>query len=444
MSPSRSTTPRRRRKTDLEGPSQLDFGNRIADLCVCTHVMNARIATLLLGLALVTAACTTAQSQDASPPVPENSTTITTQSESPLLLITNAAGAVVVIQDNGTVIETIEPPGGTRYSQPIWASPNTIVYAQIAPEDNRLEALRLGGNSVWSVELDTPPFYYLAAPALDAPTVVSLRNKSDGSGLIIEQITAEASPLTLSQEAPFYASWNPSDGRLASHVADTKLDITGSTTETIDTNASGFQAPVWLTAGLVSLRDRGDDTYLTLWDDSSFSDLARVRGASRFVGSGDSVAIVTGGNIETGGIQALAQALPTISSGVLTVIDLEESSFTSVTSDPTPMFQWDRAGEQLLYVTFVNDPTPALEWHVWEDGEVTDFEPFVPDPSWFATVAPFFDQYAQSVSLWSPDGSGFAYPALVDGEPRILVQHLDETGPLDIAPGTWVTWSPGR
>ena len=143
-------------------------------------------------------------------------------------------------------------------------------------------------------------------------------------------------------------------------------------------------------------------------------------------------------------VSALAQALPTINSGVLTVIDLEEDSFTSVTSEPTPLFQWDRAGERLLYVTFVNDPTPALVWHVWVDGEVTDFEPFVPDPSWFATVAPFFDQYAQSVSLWSPDGTAFAYPALVEGEGRILVQHLDETVPLDIAAGNWVTWSPAR
>jgi WD40 repeat protein len=406
--------------------------------------MNARIAALLLGLALVTAACTTSQDQDASPQVPKNSTTVPGKSEPPLLLITDAASAVVVIQDNGTVIETIEPPTGTRYSQPIWASPSTIVYAQIAPEDNRLEAVRLGGDTVWSVELDTPAFYYLAALASDSTTVVSLRNKTDGSGLIIERISAEASPLTLSEEAPFYASWNPTDGRLASHVGDTRLDITGSVTETIDANASGFQAPVWLAAGLVSLRSRGDDTYLTLWDDSSFSDIARVRGASRFVGSGDSIAIVTGGNIETGGIQALAQALPTINSGVLTVIDLEETSFTSVTSDPTPIFQWDRAGERLLYVTFVNDPTPALVWHIWEDGEVTDFQPFVPDPSWFATVAPFFDQYAQSVSLWSPDGTAFAYPALVEGEARILIQHLDETGPLDIAAGIWVTWSPAR
>jgi hypothetical protein len=402
----------------------------------------ARITTLLLGIALVASACTTSQDQDASTLVPETSTTVPVQTEPPALLITDAAGAVVVIQEDRTVVETFEPPTGARYSQPIWASSDVIVYAQAGTGDNRLEATGLGEDSIWSVELDTPPFYYLAAPDSDNTTVVSLRNNAEGPGLVIERISNQAGPQTIADEAPFYASWNPNDGRLASHVGDSRLDITSTSTETIDTNASGFQAPVWLSSGLITLRTRGEDTYLTRWSEDSFQDIAKVRGAARFVGSGDSVAIVTGGDIATGGLQAVAQALPTITSGVLTVVDLEQGTFTSVTSDPSPMFQWDPAGEQLLYVTFVDDPAPALVWHVWNDGTITDFEPHVPEPSWFGTVAPFFDQYAQSISLWSPDGSAFAYPALVNDEARILVQHLDGTAPLDLAAGNWVTWSP--
>ena len=405
---------------------------------------NSRIAGLLLGLALVATACTTSQSRDqeAFPPVPANSTTVPKTPEPLRLLISDAAGNVIVIQEEGTVVESIEPPNGERYSQPIWASPDTIVYAQTATGDNRLEAVQLGGETVWSVDLDTPPFYYLAAPDSRDTTVISLRNRPDSPGLVIERISSQNSPLVIAEEAPFYASWNPDDGRLAAHIGDTRVDILSTSTETIDTNASGFQAPVWLTSGLISLRTRGGDTYLTRWSEDSFGDLAKVRGAARFVGSGDKLAIVTGGDIESGGIQASAQSLPTVTSGVLTVIDLEQDSFTSVTPDPSPIFQWDPEGEQLLYVTFVDDPTPALVWHVWEDGKVTDFEPFVPEPSWFGTVAPFFDQYAQSVSLWSSDGSAFAYPALVDDEARILVQHLNEATPFDIAAGNWVAWSP--
>ncbi len=397
-----------------------------------------RLVAMTMGVVLVAAACTTASTTTAV----ETSTTTIAVPEPALLIVGEPTGGVAVVDDEGLIAERFDPPDGARYTQPIWASPDTIVYAQVATGNHRLEAILIGGDKVWSVELDTPPFYYLAAPDSDATTVVSLRNKADGPGLVIERISSQGAPQTVAEEAPFYASWNPDDGRLASHVGDTRLDITGTSTETIDTHASGFQAPIWLRSGLMTLRTRGGDTYLTRWNDSSFNDIAKVRGAARFVGSRDRLAIVTGGDIETGGIQASAQTLPTITSGVLTVIDLVQGSFTSVTSDPSPMFQWDSAGERLLFVTFVDDPVPALVWHVWEDGEVADFEPFVPEASWFGSVAPFFDQYAQSVSLWSPDGSAFAYPALVDGSPQIMVQRLDDQPATPIATGTWVAWSP--
>jgi hypothetical protein len=406
-------------------------------------MMTKRTTVAALVISLVAAACTTTGSADSTERSTEATSTIPPTRDASSLVTIDASGDLVIIDKSGAVIQSIEPPDGALYAQPIWASAETIVHAQVATENHRLEAVRLDGEEVWSVELDTPPFYYLAAPDSDGTTVVSLRNKASGQGLVIERVSGEAVPETVSGEAPFYASWHPTDGRLASHVGDMRVDVASASTETIDTNASGFQAPLWLPSGLVTLRTRGGDTYLTRWDDSSFDDIAIVRGAARFVGSHESIAIVTGGDIQTGGVQASAQSLPTITSGVLTAIDLEQDSFTSVTSEPSPMFQWDPAGQQLLYVTFIDDPNPALVWHVWRNGETTDFEPFVPEPTWFATVAPFFDQYAQSVSLWSHDGSAFAYPAVVDGEPRILVQHLDEPSPRDIASGTWVAWNPG-
>ncbi len=403
------------------------------------HMKRFRIGALAASLVLVATACTSGNDSAA----PSNPPTTRTVADVPsLLAIGGGQGTISIVDASGTVIESVEPPSGATYSQPIWGSAGTIVYAQAAPGNNRLEATRLGGDTVWSVALETPPFYYLADPGADEPTVISLRNNANGPGLIIERISEDESVETIADEAPFYASWNPDDGRLASHVGDARLDVTSTSTETIDTDASGFQAPVWLDGGLITLTNRDSDSFLARWDGQTFTDIAKVRGAARFVGSGHRLAIVTGGDIQTGGIQASAQALPTISSGVLTVIDLDDGSITSVTADPSPMFQWDAAGEQLLYVTFVEDPTPALVWHVWQDGAGTDFEPFVPEPSWFGTVAPFFDQYAQSVSLWSPDGSAFAYPALVEGEPQIMVQQIDATSPTPISPGTWVAWSP--
>jgi len=401
-----------------------------------------RSLAVFAGLMLVAAACTSSVDTRSSDSTLIEARTVPPSAEKSLLLVDATDGGIAVIDTDGRTIETIEPPSGARYSQPIWASPDTIVYAQVAVGDNRLEATRLGADTLWSVEFATAPFYYLADPGADTATVLSLRNNPDGPGLLTEQITGQGEVEQVGDEAPFYASWDPDGGGFASHIGDARLDVTGRSTDTISASSSGYQAPVWLTSGLVGLRNQGGDTLLSLWSESSFADIAKVRGAARFVAEGTSIAIVTGGDIATGGVQASAQALPTITSGVLTVIDLEQDSFTSVTSDPSPLFQWDPTGKRLLYVTFVDDPAPALVWHVWEDGEDTDFEPFSPEPSWFGTVAPFFDQYAQSVSLWASDGTAFAYPALVNGSPQIMLQNLDGSPATDIAPGTWVAWSP--
>jgi TolB protein len=57
---------------------------------------------------------------------------------------------------------------------------------------------------------------------------------------------------------------------------------------------------------------------------------------------------------------------------------------------------------------------------------------------------PFFPQYAQSISFWSPDSSAFAFAGLVDGDDGIWVQHLDEDAPTMVSDGVWVAWSPAR
>ena len=67
----------------------------------------------------------------------------------------------------------------------------------------------------------------------------------------------------------------------------------------------------------------------------------------------------------------------------------------------------------------------------------------MPAPGLLRDLVPFFDQYAQSMTLWSPDGSAFAFPGVVDGEDGIWVQELAGADPRRIAGGSWVAWSSG-
>jgi len=406
-------------------------------------MLHLRTSAVIAVIALLGASCSGVSRDRDS----ENVTTTTReQADTPVsvnLAVLDQDGSIVVVDIDGTMVERRDPLPDERYTQPIWASSSTIVSARIGIGGNRLMAFSLGGNETWSVELATPPFFYLARPTSGVPTVVSLRS-DNGDGLVAEIIGGSDTLETVGTGSPFYMSWDPSSDRLATHVGGGRLDIFDGSSETISTAADGFQAPVWLEPGLVTLRTGTGETVLSLWNGSSFVDVAAVRSAARFVGAGRRIAIQTGAASEGGGIQAItrAQALPAIPSGVLMVVDLEAGSFTSVTSDVSPFFQWDRKGRRLLFATLVDDPAPALQWHVWENGTIENFASFAPDPSWFRSVIPFSDQCAQSISLWSPDGSAFAYPGLVDGEPRIFVQKLDEDLPHDIAAGVWVTWAP--
>jgi hypothetical protein len=84
----------------------------------------------------------------------------------------------------------------------------------------------------------------------------------------------------------------------------------------------------------------------------------------------------------------------------------------------------------------------SIEWSVWEEN-LTGYGSFVPSPSFIQNLVPFFDQYAQSWTPWSPDGAAFAYPAAVGGTPGIWVQDIAGGNPTRIADGSWVSWSGG-
>jgi hypothetical protein len=47
------------------------------------------------------------------------------------------------------------------------------------------------------------------------------------------------------------------------------------------------------------------------------------------------------------------------------------------------------------------------------------------------------------MTLWSPDGTSFAYPGLIEDRDGIWVQRLDEADPaLVVEGGSVVAWSP--
>jgi hypothetical protein len=150
----------------------------------------------------------------------------------------------------------------------------------------------------------------------------------------------------------------------------------------------------------------------------------------------------------------------------LVVTDLEGQNRRVVAQNTIAAFFWSPDGEQIAVLSFDSTqlnpqgrlvparrsvvPVPQsanvkLIWSVTNvaDGTYMAFPSFAPTDS-FLQLVPYFDQYAQSLSLWSPDGRYLLF-ADVDEFDRPAIRVLDTIQPLlparRLADGTLAVWS---
>lgn len=407
-----------------------------------------RYLTVLLALGLLLAACQPSTSPDAPSVtgVAPSTTQPDTDGGQDLVVVSTIEGAIAVHDVTGSEISRVDPPQGGVFRQPTWLDEATIVFSEVSGTgDHSLTAADAEtGDVVWRSAMETPPFYFSPAPAGGTYATTSLRNDPSGAGLISELIDHAGSASVLSNESPFYTSWDPSGESLAVHIAGQRLDIwSADDTETIVSGAALFQTPVWVDSGLVTLRIVDEAQRLTVWDDGSFTDLARVDGPVGFVASGDLIAVQATERPDAGSVAAglRTQTIPMIPGGKLVVLDATTGTLQTVSNELALLYQWSQNGESLLYATLADEPL-SLEWHVWSSGDTLTTDAFVLQPPWFQNLVPFFDQYAQSVQLWSSSGEYIGYPAVIDGEPVVVIEPVDGSDPTIISNATWAAWAP--
>ena len=108
-------------------------------------------------------------------------------------------------------------------------------------------------------------------------------------------------------------------------------------------------------------------------------------------------------------------------------------------------FFWSPDGTKLAFLAVerVGDSV-QLRWRVWDGTETRAFGALTPSRVFLEEYLPFFDQYAQSMTLWSPDSTAFAYAgANEEGVSGIWVQELAGNKlPVRVSDGVFVAWSP--
>lgn len=389
--------------------------------------MALRIIGLITALALLAVACSPGEGGGDPPD---------------LLVVVNENGDVALVSAGAAQPRTVaDVPDDRSAFQPIWLGADGIVFVERRGGAGALVTVDTEGNEIRRWEFVTAPFYIYPRPGegMTAP-VVTLRNALQG-GLVAELVEVDGTTTGIPGEFPFFFVWD-GEGRVIAHIGNRRLDEVYPSAATVDPNPGDFAAPGVSDGGVVFVRSSGGRQVLSISKSGGPVDVAIVPGPAQVVAAGDRVAIraVATGNAT----EVMAQTLPAIPPNALAVVDLPGAGVEVVTRDPVALFFWDKTGNRLLFAEVREADSTVLQWHVWESGLVTDFGTFTPPPDWMASFIPFFDQYANSMSLWSSDGSAFAYPAVVDGDAGVWVQALDAGEPERVTSGSWVAWGPGR
>ncbi len=378
---------------------------------------------LLLALLLATAACSSAE-----PAEPDR-------------LAILDENAVITIDPDGANEVTIAETETGSFFQPTWSPDRSLIAFSLIAEQPALYVARPGDGAVFTTEMDTFPFFFSWSSQLG---LGMLRAGSGGiqletTSLIGDEIAA-ISPTE--SGAPLYFSWSPDGASLAAHIGTDRLLTSDLTTSTDLAVAPGsFSAPVWTDVGIMAVVEGGVDGRLVVSEASGeVRTIATVPGAANFIPNRDSSLIAIQALRSDQSAQSAAfQEIPRVPSGRLVVVAPDTGEITQVTEEPALAFFWSPLGDKLLVLDIV--PGPLARWQVWSEDGLEELTTFIPNQRFFSEVLPFFDQYAQSLSLWSPDGTRIAFPGTIDDQSGIWLQSLDGE-PEYLRSGSWVSWAP--
>lgn len=289
----------------------------------------------------------------------------------------------------------------------------------------------------------------------DSRHIAGLFQRGSDLVLYIFDTTRSDPPREVLVGQPLYWSWAPDGNTIAVHVGGDAgsnpeawvgllhLGAGGATQERFSEAAGNFRAPSWSPTGnrlayvsmgggtsLLSVRDAaGQVTHL----DSSSTDLAFA-----WSPSGDWLAFSHGEPRLAGVYQGLE------------IAHADGSARRTLSQDELVAFYWSPDSARLAAVG-IDTSAQKLKWTVLGvDGKTKrSLSTFLPSGD-FEFELPFFDQYAQSINVWSSDGMRLAYGAQTGARTpegvqveQVVVVDADGLSPAAaVASGSSAAWSP--
>ena len=126
----------------------------------------------------------------------------------------------------------------------------------------------------------------------------------------------------------------------------------------------------------------------------------------------------------------------------VSVVGLGSGRPRTVTEAPTSAFHWSPDGSHLRWTQEEGAAHRSMDGL----GRGVDSRiglAFLPSPTFLREYVPFYGQFAQSMTPWSPEGTSFASPGLIEDRAGIWVQDLDsQEAEFVVEGGRVVSWSP--
>lgn len=422
-----------------------------------------RLVATLVVLAIVGVACTSGGSTPTSEPLPSppepGPAVPGWASELPgRLLIRGTDGSLATVRPDGSDGRVLVAARGQelRVIQAAWAPDGSrVAWSQVDAREGALQARLVTATATGEDVVETPmpvvPFYLSWDPTSSR---VGYLGAEDPERLVMGVVDGASAPSRvryLARGSPLYFSWGPDGDRLLVHLGDDRLaelDLNGRLAS-LGAAPGLFQAPVWsgglqLWAERIGRRERQRIVGRDVASDERRV-LATVDGAASIVASpsGDRLALQ---GLNTGERDLFDRSVATRATDVgVTIVDVATGRAERVTTRPAVAFSWSPGGERLAILEPVYRVTGPIRfrWVIWDGSDTIETEPFIAGIALLTEIVPFFNQYAQSASMWSPDGRAFAYP--VDAPPlgtTIWIQPVDGSPPFRLGPGAFVAWAP--
>ena len=294
-----------------------------------------------------------------------------------------------------------------------------------------------------------PPIYLYWLP--DGKSVSFITNARDELAFFVTPADGSTESEQINMGQPFYWQWLPNSKQALIHTGDDTLafmDRDGVESVTGLGNQGAFQAPA------LSVGNRYM-AYQELREDGRFIVVKNMIDDEIALSEAHQGLLTMSWSPSQSQLAYSSPQGEGVYFGPLLLWDAAENSSQVLTRDEALAFYWSPDGRYIAYLTLKSIGQQAKVEGVAqqrrfftlglidvETGGQRYIAAFEPNPVFVNQILPYFDQYALSHRVWSPDSQALAMPVIDDQEePKVMVFPIDGQAPYAVADGFLAFWS---